>query len=94
LDKVKVKGKTHPVKIFEVIHGAHPLAADSEAFDFYNSAYESFMQKDFARAKTLLEGILLAHPADKPTGRLLKLCERWQQEAVPEDFDVTTMTEK
>jgi len=94
LDKVKVKGKTHPVKIFEVIHGAHPLAADREAFEFYNSAYESFMQKDFAKAKTMLEGILLAHPEDKPTGRLLKLCEKWQQEAVPADFDVTTMTEK
>ncbi len=94
LDKVKVKGKTHPVKIFEVIHRAHPLAADREAFDLYNSAYASFSQRDFAKAKTFLEGILLAHPEDKPTGRLLKLCEKWQQEAVPEDFDVTTMTEK
>jgi adenylate cyclase len=94
IDRVKVKGKTHPVKIYEVIHGAHPLAADREAFDFYNSAYDSFMEKNFAKAKTLLEGILLAHPDDKPTARLLKLCERWQQEAVPEDFDVTTMTEK
>ncbi len=94
VDRVKVKGKTHPVKIYEVIHGAHPLAKDREALDFYNSAYDSFMEKNFAKAKTLLEGILLAHPDDKPTARLLKLCEKWQQEAVPEDFDVTTMTEK
>jgi hypothetical protein len=94
LDKVKVKGKTTPVQIFEVIHGVHPLAKDTEAFSFYNEAYSAFSQKDFAKARTLLEGILLAHPDDKPTARLLKLSEKWLNEPVPEDFDVTTMTEK
>ena len=94
LDKVKVKGKTTPVQIFEVIHGVHPLAKDTEAFSFYNEAYSAFSQKDFAKSRTLLEGILLAHPDDKPTARLLKLSEKWLNEPVPEDFDVTTMTEK
>ncbi len=94
LDRVKVKGKTKPVAIFEVIHGAHPLRTDREAFDFYVQAHAQFMNKDFAGAKALLEGILAAHPEDKPTARLLKVCEKWLVEGAPEDFDVTTMTEK
>mgnify|MGYP001627330829 CR=1 FL=1 len=94
LDKVKVKGKTTPVTIIEVIHGVHPLARDPESLQFYNHAWEKFLAQDFSGARGLLEGILLAHPEDKATGRLLKLCEKWMSEPVPADFDVTTMTEK
>jgi adenylate cyclase len=94
IDKVIVKGKTTPVQIFEVIHGVHPFAKDTEAFRFYNEAYEAFSQKDFAKARTILEKVLLSHPDDKPTARLFKLSEKWFNEPAPENFDVTTMTEK
>lgn len=94
LDKVRVKGKNKPVQIIEVIHGAHPLKDDKETIDFYCQAYDLFSRKDFAQAKTVLEGILLAHPDDKPTGRLLKLCDKWMSEEAPEEFDVTNMKEK
>lgn len=94
LDKVKVKGKTHPVQIFEVIHGVHPLHADPHSFHAYVRAYELFGQRDFAGARALLEEVLIKHPEDKPAVRLMKLSQKWLNEAVPEDFDVTTMTEK
>lgn len=95
LDKVKVKGKTTPVMIYEVIHGVHPFAKDHDAFDSYNKSYELFLEKNFNEAKTLLQGIIANYPQDKPCAKLMKQCEKWSLvESIPVDFDVTTMTEK
>lgn len=95
LDKVKVKGKTTPVMIYEVIHAVHPFAKDPDAFEFYDKSYQLFLQKNFNEAKTLLEGVVANYPHDKPCAKLMKQCEKWSLvESVPEDFDVTTMTEK
>lgn len=95
LDKVKVKGKSTPVMIYEVIHGEHYLYKDMDAFEFYNKSYALFLEKKFTEAKTLLEGVVATYPHDKPCAKLMKQCEKWvMAESVPVDFDVTTMTEK
>lgn len=94
LDKVKVKGKTTPVMIYEVIHGEHYLSKDKESFKNYTESYQLFLEKKFQDSKALLEVVLLKHSSDKPSIRLLKLCEKWLNNDVPEDFDITTMTEK
>ncbi len=95
LDKVKVKGKSTPVMIYEVIHGEHYLAKDLDAFNFYNHSYLLFLEQKFSEAKTILEGVVAIYPHDKPCARLMKLCEKWSTaESIPVDFDVTTMTEK
>jgi adenylate cyclase len=95
IDFVKVKGKNLPVKIYEVLHLNHPMYKDPEALDFYLMAFKHYEQKEFQECKQICEGILLAIPEDKATARLIKMSEQWlSSEIVPEDYLVTTMTEK
>lgn len=96
IDKVIVKGKTLPVAIFEVLHGAHPMAADIEAFGFYNTGFQLFQKRNFAPALNIFEQILLAHDQDIPTKRMRDLCKKYVEhpEMADDDFDVTKMTEK
>lgn len=95
IDSVIVKGKTKPVSIFEVIHGAHVLKTDEASFKSYVTAYSRYLNKDFAGALKELSVILASIPDDKPAQRLQKVCEKWTHESsIPDDFFVTKMTEK
>lgn len=43
----------------------------------------------------LIKVVLNVNPEDKPSLRLVEICERWMNETdIPEDFYVTKMTEK
>jgi adenylate cyclase len=95
LDKVKVKGKTKPVEIFEVMFKGHEIGDDLDSFNNYNQAYATFLNKDLSTALDLLKSVLEKHPEDKPSMRLKKVIEKFMSEGIPEvDHDVTTMTEK
>lgn len=96
LDKVKVKGKTKPVMIYEVLHSHHPFDKDPEALEFYKKAHALYVAKNFQEALTLFEQILMAYEDDKPTLRFRDHCKKFidHPELVTEDHDVTTMTEK
>ncbi len=92
IDKVIVKGKTHPVSIFEVIYPLHKMAQDPALLEKYKLAHELFLRKDFGGAKELFGSI----EDDKPSKRLKELCTKFVEhpELVIEGFDVTKMTEK
>lgn len=96
IDKVIVKGKSIPVGIHEVLHAHHFMTKDPESLQFYLEAYKLFQQRDFTRAKTIFEQILMAHEDDKPSKRLKELCQKYidHPEQVSDLFDVTKMTEK
>ncbi len=96
LDKVKVKGKTKPVMIYEVLHNHHPFHKDPEALEFYKNAYNLFVNKKFNEALNIFNQLLLAYEDDKPTQRVQKLCKKFIEhpELVTDEHDVTTMTEK
>jgi adenylate cyclase len=96
LDKVKVKGKTKPVLIYEVLHNQHPFKQDPSAYDLYLKAYENFVNKDFQNAHDIFSEILQTYPNDRPSQRVFELCKKYlaHPELVTDEHDVTTMTEK
>jgi adenylate cyclase len=96
VDKVIVKGKTHPVQIYEVIHGEHFMHQMPQALGFFQDAYKAFMSRDFLLAQELWEKVLLLNDHDKVTLRYLTLTRKFLADPTlaGENFDTTKMTEK
>lgn len=96
IDKAIVKGKTHPVQIFEVLHTHHVLTKKPELYALYLEAYELFLRKNFSEAILKINAVLKDAVTDKPSERLRDACQKFYDhpELVTEDFDVTKMTEK
>jgi len=96
IDKVIVKGKTHPVLIYEVLHIHHWMDRENESFNLFHKGYKEFSEKKFFEAKECFENILSKNNQDKPTLRLKALCEKYLEnpEQIIEHFDVTIMKEK
>jgi adenylate cyclase len=96
IDKVVVKGKTLPVLIYEVLHAYHWMSQDQEILNFYLKGYQLFEEKKFAEAKIIFQQILIGNENDKPSKRILQLCEKFltHPDQVDDHFDITVMKEK
>lgn len=78
LDLIIVKGKTKPVKIFEVADftGNEEMnKAQIILFTKYSEAFNFYLGKKFEEAKTILTDVLTSSPNDTPTALLLKRIE-------------------
>jgi adenylate cyclase len=71
LDKIKVKGKTQPVTIFEVVERSK-MATTSVVLRSFNTARDAYYAGKFAEAKTQFETILKDLPGDGPSKLLLE----------------------
>ncbi len=96
IDKAKVKGKTLPVAIFEVLHNEHPMKKDPEALQFYLTAFGLFQKRAFKEALDIFTQLYKTNEEDKPTKRMKELCQKYvdHPELAGDDFEITTMTEK
>ena len=57
LDVVRVKGKTEPVKIYEVIAKGVPSSKKQEELDTYNLAFKHYINANFEEAKKLFTAL-------------------------------------
>ena len=96
IDKVRVKGKTEPVGVYEVLYSYHPFQKDQESLTKFKNAYSLFIQGKFQDAKIMFEEILEIHHLDKACLRLRASCEHWLTNPPQdgEDWTITTMTTK
>lgn len=95
LDLIAVKGKTQPVKVYEVIDFAErATAADRERVARFEAALARYRARDFAHARAELEA-LVKDTGDEPSKLYLERCEIFLAEPPPADWNgVWTMTEK
>lgn len=96
IDKVRVKGKLHPVGVYEVLYSYHPLMIDKMNLKNFKMAYALYVEGKFEEAKTLFESILSIHAEDKSSQRLLESCKHWiaNPPTKGDDWTITTMTSK
>jgi adenylate cyclase len=89
LDRVAMKGKSEPVRIFEVVALAgEPLPSPrSEALDRYDAGYRAYRARSWSEAVSHFEGALEADPEDGPSHLLLQRCLEFRQSPPPKDWD-------
>jgi len=95
LDKVRVKGKEHPVTIYEVFHSTHPFYIDEQAHKDYKRAFEHYLAQEFEQAADIFRELSKKYPQDKSSARMLNACEEFIKFPPPPDWDgVFTHTSK
>ena len=87
VDKIRVKGKTKPVTIYELL-GPVTAAADYESLvTAYNCALESYRAGDWTSAAGKLGEIIKSYPLDGPAQVLLQRSLEFMDEPPPPGWD-------
>jgi two-component system sensor histidine kinase ChiS len=89
VDKVKVKGKHVPVRIFEEF-SADPLSIQDKkrlTLGTFEEATRLFAVKEFARAREMFEKVLEELPEDKASKSYIARCDRYASQELPDDWD-------
>jgi adenylate cyclase len=95
LDWVKVKGKTKPVVIHELLGVDRVEDQISSLLAAYNEAYEHYRAQNFSAALEGFKKALLIVPQDGPSQVFLERCEYFMNNPPPSDWDgVYTMNTK
>jgi len=97
LDKIRVKGKTQPVSIYELIGlASEPISEQKQhVMEHYQKGRELYLNQDFAIAIGEFAQVLKFDPNDKPADMHLARCQHWLKTPPPENWDgAWTMTEK
>jgi len=90
LDIVKVKGKTKPVKIFELICLKNDLTQEMESFlSIYEKAFSKIRKRDWKEAIELLQQANRIIPQDSACKIHLTRCKQYITSPPPDDWDGT-----
>ena len=89
LDRILVKGKEHPVRVYEIIcqrdDGVPPETAD--LIDGFERALGLYKTAWYDEALHAFEQVAERHPADGPTELYLERCRKYLEKSPPEDWD-------
>ena len=97
LDIIKVKGKHNAVKVYHVIGYAKDAISDNlhDYYHTYDQAFNFYLNKNFAEAKTLFQKGLALQPEDKACNEMLRRIAYFEEKGIPSDWDGSmTLTEK
>jgi adenylate cyclase len=89
LDVIKVKGKSEPVKVFEVYAESNDAVAPDDAryFQSYEEGFEVYLARDFGRARDRLQAALSLRPDDIAAKEILSRMDALDPERLPPDWD-------
>jgi PAS domain S-box-containing protein len=89
IDKVKVKGKSESVTIYEVFDGDAPSVIDlkMKTRDNFEAGLIHYRQKAFLEAIQCFQNILHVHPEDFAAQIYLKRCEHFQKVGVSDNWE-------
>jgi len=97
LDLIRVKGKTKPIEVFELIATKETKFTDQfvEFLDFYRKGVIAYRKRKWLQAIDIFDYCLKLNPEDKPTKLYRERCVDFRLNPPPPDWDgVITMKEK
>jgi len=97
IDRVQVKGKLEPVRIFELVGLLSSFKDDEkkQVVDIYCEGYDKYMHKDFQGAIDCFNQALSIHPEDGPSLLFKQRATVFLETPPPEGWDgVFVMTTK
>jgi len=97
LDDIRVKGKTEPVRVYELLRPDY-LPTQQAVLDLlgeFQSARDAYRLQDWAKAEAHLQACLLLNPSDGPAKKYMNRIEEFRQKSPGQDWDgVYTFTHK
>ncbi len=81
LDRIRVKGKQHPVEIYQVIWDHTPIPPH------YEAALNAYFAGNFDQALGLLEGDVAHYPEDRPSALLRERCRAYLHTPPPQPWE-------
>ena len=97
LDRIRVKGKTRPIRIYELIGDRQTPLSDQtqDLLDLYQSGREAYIIKDFQRAILYFEKAQRLRTSDLAIATHIERANNYLLNPPPQDWDgVYTMTTK
>jgi adenylate cyclase len=90
LDLVRVKGRVHPVRIFEVLGPAHETASWQIALERFAAGLAHYRARRWREALDEFRELLAEHPGDGPARCYIQRCQRMLIDPPPSDWDAIT----
>ena len=87
LDRIRVKGKLKPVKIFELVGHARDNGKHSDLLAQWNEAQAAFYRRAFDEAAQRYQAILQKYPHDGPSQTFLDRALEYRIDAPSPDWD-------
>jgi adenylate cyclase len=87
LDKIKVKGKTQPVNIYELLDVAAERNKYETLLAQFDHAMAAYRDQDWQEASDRFAQVLTAYPDDGPTQAFLERAVEFMEEAPAADWD-------
>ena len=97
LDSVRVKGKTQPVSIYELVGlRSDPIPEMKQrVIELYEKGREYYLKREFLQAHAKFEEVLAIDSQDKASLLHQQRCEYWFSKTLPDNWDgIETLTEK
>jgi two-component system, sensor histidine kinase ChiS len=89
LDRVRVKGKTESVAVYEIYDEAlglvNQLKTQTQAM--FEEGFRAYCDRKFAKAQLIFEEVLVINSEDKAALLYVKRCQQYQQYDVPEGWE-------
>jgi adenylate cyclase len=89
LDVIRVKGRSTPIKVYDVYAYHSDPIAESETlyYQTYHEAIEAYLAQDFVRALQHFDAALAIRPRDRAAQLLIDRIGKLQRCTLPEDWD-------
>jgi len=95
--RVRVKGKTEPVTVYEVFDGeaSESVRLKRETLPYFRKGVELYGRRKFVEDETLFKAVLDDSPGDAAAEVYVERCRHYQEQGVPEEWDgVEDLAEK
>lgn len=87
VDRVRVKGKLEPVRIYELICEGEPTDSVRNLLSLFNEGYELYHKRKFREAHEIFKKALVVSQNDPVSELYVERCETYLDAAPPEDWD-------